>query len=56
LSTKKAFFKNKKTLEDNFVAIQEASHGRNPDPLKRERTNKLFKQALKVRSNWIELY
>lgn len=56
LIEKKAFFKNKRSAENNFVEIQEAKHGRNPDPIKRERINKSFRKALQVRSNWIELY
>lgn len=56
LISKEAFFKNKKSTEKNFVEIQEAKFGRNPDPVKRERTNKFFRQALQARSNWIELH
>ncbi|MGA6118291.1 hypothetical protein [Sphingobacterium anhuiense] len=38
------------------MELQQTMSVTDQDPARRERTKKLFNQALKIRSNWIELY
>ncbi|MCS3557443.1 MULTISPECIES: GLPGLI family protein [unclassified Sphingobacterium] len=56
LTDKVTFFKNKRYANENFMELQQTMRVTDTDPARRERTKKLFNQALKIRSNWIELY